>query len=401
MAQASSRFYVVTSEEIENDMKARMPVNTRNKMKWAMRIFESWLCEWKARLDDTLKVLKPIEEFSRGDLNHCLVYFFAEVRKQDGELYPPSTLKAIAAMIQLYFREELKWEFSLFLDRDFQSTQKSLDAQMKKAAKAGAVKPTKRACPISFELENQLWTNHTFGYENPEQLLNNLIYHFGIHFSLRACQEQKDLEYGANSQIVLHQNDGEPYIEYVERISKNKSFGLKTARMEPKCTKVYENKCESRKCVIKMYREYVSHRPETHGAKGCTAFYLTPLPQKQVKGPIWFKAIPLGIHAIEKRTKTIMEPVDANSFYSNTSLRRTSKTRLVEAGIPQEVVTKKTGRISEVADRVYIGEHVYQEKMSMALYGSEAPQTSSENVNGMNRKASISFTNCSFNNCTF
>ena len=86
---------------------------------------------------------------------------------------PPCTLKSIAAMIQLYFREELNWEFSLFWDRDFQSAQKSLDAQMKKAAKAGVMKPIKRASPISFELENQLRINHTFGYETPEQLKIN------------------------------------------------------------------------------------------------------------------------------------------------------------------------------------------------------------------------------------
>lgn len=69
-------------------------------------------------------------------------------------------------------------------------------------------------------------------------------------------------------------------------------------------------------------------------------------PQKQVKGLIWIKAILLVIHAIEKRTKTIIELFDASSFYSNTSLRRTSKTRLVEAEIPQEVITKRTERIS-------------------------------------------------------
>ena len=165
--------------------------------------------------------------------------------------------------------------------------------------------------------------------------------------------------------------------------------------MEPKSTKVYGNKRDHEKCVIKMYTQYVSHRPETHGLKGCVAFYLTPLPQTQIKGPVWFKAVPLGIHAIEKRTRTMMKSVDPNSFYSNTSLRRTTKTRLVEAGIPQEVVAKKTGRISEVADRAYIGEGVFEERMSMSLY------CKTNDVSEMNTKASMMFTNCSFSNCQF
>ena len=35
------------------------------------------------------------------DLDHCL-QFFAEVRKQNGENYPPGSLKDLASMLQLY-----------------------------------------------------------------------------------------------------------------------------------------------------------------------------------------------------------------------------------------------------------------------------------------------------------
>lgn len=67
------------------------------------------------------------------------------------------------------------------------------------------------------------------------------------------------------------------------------------------------------------------------------------------------------------KAKTIMEPVDVNSFCSNASLRRISKTRLVEVRLPQEVATKiHEGRNCKVTDRVYIGEHIYQKRMSMA-----------------------------------
>lgn len=149
--------------------------------------------------------------------------------------------------------------------------------------------------------------------------------------------------------------------------------------MEPSCTKVYENK-RGTKSVSSKWTQSMSRI----GQGQIDSKYVQP--QKQVKGLIWIKAIPLVIHAIEKRTKTIIELFDASSFYSNTSLRRTSKTRLVEAEIPQEVITKRTGRISEIAKAVSIEELVYQRKMSMALYGCETAKTGYKNRNEMNEK---------------
>ena len=43
---------------------------------------------------------------------------------------------------------------------------------------------------------------------------------------------------------------------------------------------------------------------------------------------------------------------DEGLLYTNTSLSRTAKARLVESGIPAEVATKKTGRISAKADQI-------------------------------------------------
>ena len=68
-----------------------------------MKIFRAWLGEWRVRMDDTLKVLKDIEEFTRDDLDYVLKFFFAEVRKENGAWYPPETLKSMAAMIQHFF----------------------------------------------------------------------------------------------------------------------------------------------------------------------------------------------------------------------------------------------------------------------------------------------------------
>ena len=75
--RGQGRFARTSKEELETDIENSIPKKTREKTKWAMKIYRSWLAEWRVRIDDNiLKVLKPIEEFSYGDLDYTLEYFF-------------------------------------------------------------------------------------------------------------------------------------------------------------------------------------------------------------------------------------------------------------------------------------------------------------------------------------
>ena len=125
---------------------------------------------------------------------------------------------------------------------------------------------------------------------------------------------------------------------------------------------------------------------------------------------MWYKAQPLGIHQIEGVTKRFMSSIGKTGYYTNTSLRRSAKTRLVKAGIPKEVVKKRMGHISD-ADEVYIHEQLMEREMGSILSGSNpqpvssvVPSTSflSESEQEANKpNKTIIFNNCSFNNCTF
>lgn len=401
-SKSTERWNKLSENDIEEDIQERIPPNTIKKEKWVMKIFRAWLGEWRVRMDDTLKVLKDIEEFTRDDLDYVLKFFFAEVRKENGAWYPPETLKSMAAMIQHFFRRELNWSFSFFYDKEFQTSRNSLDAQMKKSARLGNAKPKKRPEAITYEDENSLWRNGTFGHSNPNQIINTLVYHFGIHFSLRAGQEQRDLEFGEDSQITLCKEGEREYLQYVERISKNKRFGLKSTRMEPKCTRLYDNPDESR-CIVKVYKEYLNHRPEN-----CKDFYLTPLPISQMKNGVWFKKSPMGIHTLEKVTKNVMKNLSSSDqkFYTNTSLRRTAQTRLMKAGMPTEVIEKKTGRISMSATKAYVHQAWFEEEMSNILQVNGSAQIKDDGASTSKDencvlKGQHSFSNCYFNNCSF
>ena len=105
--------------------------------------------------------------------------FFKE-RKKDGEMYPPATLKDLFASIQHFYCNELGMAISMFKDKDFHDTRIVLDAQMKKRARKGLVKPKKKAVVITYEDEDSIWRSGSFGYSNGFQLVRTLIYHFSL-----------------------------------------------------------------------------------------------------------------------------------------------------------------------------------------------------------------------------
>lgn len=371
----TSRFATAFLSDIENDIEThKIAINTAIKQKWVRKVFRIWLDEWKMRIDNTLKVYKDISEFITSDLNYCLQFFYCEVRKVNGERYPPATLKEFAALIQHYFNNKLGWQISVFKDPEFRQSTIVLDTQMKKSASLGLVKPKRKSSIITFEHENELWENNIFGRSNPKQLQSTLLYHLGIHLSLRASQEHRDLTFGENSQLELKVDDtGIEYLHYTERISKNKKFGLKQCRMEPKETSIYPRVDNEERCVVSLYKEFIRRRPESNGGKCCEAFYLAVLPAFEGRTQ-WFKSAPLGVHSIEQTTKFLMDQLTgqqrkSDKVFSNSSLRRTVKNRMIQGGISKEVAQKKTGRISDSADSAYIDASLYEKEMSSAIYG--------------------------------
>lgn len=166
-------------------------------------------------------------------------------------------------------------------------------------------------------------------------------------------------------------------MKYVERVSKNKSLGINSSRKEPKITYIYQHLDKDR-CIIALYKFYLSHRPEAYSMPGNEAFYLTPI--QNPKNDVWYKNVPMGIHTISGTISRLMKGIDDGHFYSNTSLRRTAKTRLVVGGISKEIAMKKTGHTSN-ADLNYVDPESLEEKMCDTIYGrSQTLQVSSAAV---------------------
>lgn len=399
---SASRFAKTNSTDLDSHLSVRVSEKTKIKERWAVKLFKEWHSEWKMRIDGELKTYDDLEEMSEENLCYTLKFFIADVRKENGNKYPPKTLKSIYYLIQHYLQYECKKNFSLFTSDVFKSAREVLDAEMRLSALEGNVKETKKAGEISIEDEESLWTKGILGCENPKQLQQTIIYMMGIQCGLRAATEHKSLKHGDNSQIQIVCEEGRDILVYREFVSKNKHFGLKQSRMEPKVVRVLPNEENKERCLVSLYKKYLLHRP-----KSCIdSLHLSCI--QNPEGTVWYKNSPLGIHQIEKVTKELMEKLGKEGYFTNTSLRRSAKTRLVEAGIPREVSKRRIGHISN-ADCAYISQRAMENKMSKVLYGQSISSSSSisisqENFEQNNESSSgckYTFKDCSFQDCTF
>lgn len=194
----------VTEEEVKDIISKRIPKSTQAKSQWAVKMFRSWLENFNQRDGRENKFENDIDQMCKEELNNALHFFISEVRKENGERYPPASLKSIVAMLQHHLVHNLHKPWSIFNDVEFKSSIAVLDGNMKLGAELGLVKPKKRAVCLSQEDEEEMWKEKAFGTSSPKQLLLTLIYHLGLHLSLRACHEHHDLEYGKLLQNVFH-----------------------------------------------------------------------------------------------------------------------------------------------------------------------------------------------------
>ena len=112
----------------------------------------------------------------------------------------------------------------------------------------GCVKPRIKAKIIMLEEEKMLWNAGILGSQVPKQLVEMLLYLFGLHFALRTGSEHRSLRAGPDSQLQIKVDNecGLCYLKYTEDSSKNNPGGIK---YDKKIVCAYKNKTMLECCV--------------------------------------------------------------------------------------------------------------------------------------------------------
>ena len=318
---------------------------TVKKIRWVHKMYSEWrdTRNFKYGVDEIITCdLEDLSTITVDSLDLALRRFITEVRKMDGEEFPPKTLYQIVLCVQFHCKTKgLTWR--LLEDERFTELKFSLDNTMKLRTASGIGISVKKADIISKTDEDILWNTGVLGSESPEQLLYTVLYLVGLHCALRAGKEHHNLRaIPFNSQFTwLHDDTGITYLRYTEDLGlKTNKGGLKHRKIDAKQVDVYPipNSYRCPLCIIGMYLSLLPQDRSSH------AFYLQPL--RNYNCNCWFQDKPVGVNKLQKVVKVICEKGGLPGYYTNHSLRATAATRLYHSNFDEQVIQEVTGHRS-------------------------------------------------------
>ena len=327
-----------TDKEVAEAKLSAVPAKTLADNSYCIGVWREWRDH---RLTEYGDDIPPIEQLTPSDLAANLSRFIFEVRKKNGEEFPPKTLHHIVCGIQRYFRMNVDSSIDFFKDSEFADFRICLDSEMKRLQRAGHGSKTRKAEPLTTEEEELLWTKGLLGKGSPQALVDTMLVMNGIYFALRSGSEHRQLR-GDPCQITLYERPGQrPYLEYVEDISKNRSGGLKGRKLKPKIVQHHNNPTNPERCFVELFKLYQKMCPANRPKE---AFYLQPL--EKPTPTCWFTCRPIGHNKLEGTVARLCRQAGIPGYRTNHSLRATAATRLYQSGIDEQLVMERTGHRS-------------------------------------------------------
>ncbi len=363
---SDSRFHITTEEEIAQLAIKSVPKNTQVNTKWAVATFNTWR-EHHNKFSENKCPFDILEQNNSYILSHWLRIFAIEVRKVNGEQYPPKSLYYMFCAI-LRYMHSINPSAPNFLSKDdpiFTEFHNTLDGIFKKLRAEGVGASPKHAKPFSKEEENELWKSGAIGTHSPLALLNAIFYYNGKGCCLRGGEEHRNLKLSQ----FKKQKDG--YI-YTENKSKNRSGGLGQLNLPNKSVKIMRCSDAGERCHCYLLDTYFKRIP-----RDCDCFYLRPLQKPDIGKAcaVWFSSVPLGRNKLAGMTKEMCKVAGIRDQKTNHSLRATGATELFLAGVPEKIIQQRTGHRSVEALRKYEHTSEQQHQAVANILGSNQETT--------------------------
>lgn len=334
-----------TKNEVEQARTGAIPKKTCDDMMYCLRIWNEWRHHRQVNYGDSIPEICQIDT---APLAHHLSSFILEVRKKNGDEFPPNSLFHIVSGIQRYLRYNGKPSVDFFNDPVFAGFKLNLDAEMKRLQKKGLGSKKRQAEPLSLEEEELLWEKGLIGSTNPQALVDTMLFMNGLYFALRSGEEHRQLRFDPCQIELVEQPGQRSYLKYTEDISKNRPGGLKGRKTKPKVVIHHANEENPERCFVQLFKMYNSLCPHDRPKD---AFYLQPL--KNMKPNCWYSSKPIGHNTLEGTVARLCKKAGISGLRTNHSLRATTATRLYQAGVDEQLVMERTGHQSLEGVRSY------------------------------------------------
>ena len=171
--------------------------------------------------------------------------------------------------IQRHLRDNGLAGLESFKSPDYKLFQDAIDSEMKRLTRKCVGVLTKQAGPITPHDEEIMWEKGVLGDQDPKTLLHTLVFLFGKFFALRSGEEHRSLTF---EQLSVIQGDHieRTRLQYRSHGEKNHGGGLKQRNATPKVVEQHENVDKPERCVVRLYKKYISKCPKDFKEMKCS-----------------------------------------------------------------------------------------------------------------------------------
>ena len=282
-----------------------------------------------------------ITDIPAPDLDKLLCSFFKGLRKKDGSDYEPDRVSSFQKSIQLHITEQ-KLPFKILKDDAFSRSRSVLAAKRKSLVKEGRGNKPNASRELTDEEEAKLLETGEFGNHNPLALQRTLLWFLSMQFGFRTRDESRKLCWGDIVLDVDAVTGREVLVWTVERASKTRQ-GLKGGRQRQFCPKAFAT--GTNRCPVLYYKFFKARRPQKANSPE-SPLYLAVNHQTWRQSQVWCKSSPVGKNEIGKFMSTAANNAGLAAQHkkiSNHSVRKTSTSRLLDAGVPENFVMQLSG----------------------------------------------------------
>ena len=295
-----------------------------------------------------------------------LRHFYAEVRKDNGELYAKASYVGLRAAVHRHLTgEPYSRQINILQDREFQSANQVFLGMLKRMKKEGLDRSCPKPVVSNGDLE-KLFTSGVLNDKDPVSLQRLMWFYITMHFCRRGREGMRSLK--KNTFQVCVDDVGRQYVKYAYNQASKNHPGDLTKDFEGE-KRMYETK--SRYCPVKTFQNYIQKLNPNN-----ESFFQRAARTYEGKD-IWFDNVSLGKNKLDGMMKDISKAAGLSTPYTNHSLRATTITLLNRKGFDSRTICTLSGHRCEASIQSYCRDSSAKQKreMSDCLQGTLHPQS--------------------------
>ena len=366
----SSRFLIVTDQEVNDFNIKQTNKNTLTKTISDLRIFQAFCNE------PGISEHRKIQDIPVKELSLLLCRFLVSVRKRDGGDYEPSCLRGMLASFDRHLR---RYDYGEYIASSpcFAKVRETLTKKQMQLKCSGKGDLPNKSDPLSDSDIETLWEKGQLGSSTPDCILQTLWFCNTVHFGLRSCQEHRDMCWG--DVILKSDENGHEFLEYTERQTKTRT-GANPKDNRALKPKLWANINKPERCPVNIYKIYAQRRPAGYSEPDSPFYIASTTMAFPTTYDTWFKRNPVGINKLGNMLKKMINRagISTDKHLSNHSARKYLIQKLNDSNIPANQIMQISGHknIQSINNYSHINQQQHKE-ISKILHGTENTVTSS------------------------